>query len=190
MRNGKLIAARKVLKRHGLTLPREVILELLDAAHGQPEEIYTKNDFVQFYEGMGEMNFGTVLGPTETGHGYRVKTFWEGYETRVGAGDMRGLSTVEKAKEYSRIRNGEEYARCDRGFAVFIGDTVKFQTPVRCRAGEQVFMADVGVLENINGAYLDIRVQCQCGTDDHPNGFLTERYPNEILRIVERKQEN
>lgn len=104
MRNEKLEAARKFLAAHGFEVPDEIILGLFDAIQGKSSEVFEKGDFIEYYEGMGEVSFGVIEGATQ--NGYRVKDFFGQYATTVTSGDARGLSTPEKAREYARMRNG------------------------------------------------------------------------------------
>lgn len=113
MRNGRLDAAKAFLKKAGYDdIPDSVILDLMEAVKGKSAELYEKGDFVEVYEGMGEMGHGTVV--SKSGQNYRVKIWshdpaqYPEYERTVTQGDMRGLSTPDKAMDYYLIRSGQK----------------------------------------------------------------------------------
>lgn len=107
-----LKAAKAVLLKHGFNLPDAVIEEMVADASDRPTVEYEIGDFVMIYEGMGEMNYGTVtkcLGD-DVWTSYVVKPYgsYLGYEhlsVTVSNNDMRGLATVEEAEEYIRLRS-------------------------------------------------------------------------------------
>lgn len=71
---------------------------------------YKKGDFVCFYEGMGEMGYGTILVAANVGRLYSIETFNYGldipsYPHTVTKSDMRGLSSREEAMDYYYERN-------------------------------------------------------------------------------------
>lgn len=110
MKNGKVEAAKAFLKSRGHDdIPDQDIIDLFKAVKDKNAAIYEVDDFVEVYFGMGEMGHGTVKSLTP--NGYRVE-IWapEGeekfvYTQGVGQGDMRGLSTPEKALEYWKERS-------------------------------------------------------------------------------------
>jgi hypothetical protein len=113
MRSGKLDAAKAFLKARGYDdIPDEVLIGLFHEIKDKSATVYERNDFVEFHYGMGEMGHGTVIG-AGPGH-YRVQTWthdqeqFPSYQHRVGEGDMRGLSTPEKAMEYHLVRSGQK----------------------------------------------------------------------------------
>lgn len=107
MKNEKLEAAREYLKKVGYDIPDDIILRLISTIRNKSGAVYEKGDFVNFYEGMGECWFGTVV--SHSGQLYKVKTWATGdmkeYTVTVTDGDMRGLSTEEKAMEYWKVRS-------------------------------------------------------------------------------------
>ncbi len=108
MKNKKLEAMKAVFANHNIVIDDAIIVEAIKAASTKSETGYEQGDFVAFYEGMGEMGHGEVK--TVEADRYRIIPYFggvpEGYERSVGAGDMRGLSTIEKSLEYERIRGG------------------------------------------------------------------------------------
>lgn len=113
MRDEKVETAREVLLDYGFDVAEAVIVEMLDKIQGKPRKSYEVNDFVAFYQGMGEMDHGTVIKVIGNGtedHRYRIRPYRKdgdaGYETVSTLGDMRGLSTPAEADEYERIRSG------------------------------------------------------------------------------------
>lgn len=107
MRNGKEIAGRRVLAKHGIAVSDEVIREVLAATAQAEGPIYEKGDFVEIYDGMGECSFGTVM--SKSGGDYRVMTFnyhqadSEPY-TRI-VRQISRLSSEEEAMDYFKIRS-------------------------------------------------------------------------------------
>ncbi len=74
--------------------------------------IYKIGDFVEFYEGMGEASFGTILEMNiGVGKMFKIQEWthdenaFPSHVRSVTKTDMRGLSTPEKAMEYYLIRS-------------------------------------------------------------------------------------
>lgn len=63
----------------------------------------------------------------------------------------------------------------DRGLKFGIGSRVKFQTPIKISDG----YTNLGTIKYIDGAYIGIQFI------DDGEGFIAERYPNEILAVYE-----
>lgn len=108
MKNEKLSIAQTLFRIHGIEVTDKFVLDLIAAINSRSAEVFEKDDFVEFYEGMGETGHGVVL--RKLSNGYKVQPYFQGVPYgaphSVGTGDMRGLSTIEKSLEYERIRSG------------------------------------------------------------------------------------
>jgi len=102
-----LAAAKAILNKHGLVMSDAVVEEMLVAASDRPAVEYEVGDFVMYYEGMGEMYFGTVASRhgDDVWSSYQVKPYKHEHTMQVSNSDMRGVTTVKQADDYIRLRS-------------------------------------------------------------------------------------
>lgn len=67
---------------------------------------YKIDDFVMFYCGMGEVDFGVIKEIEADTYGIEITFEGDSHVRYVSAGDMRGPSSLEDQRTYERIRNG------------------------------------------------------------------------------------
>ena len=117
VKNEQLAVAREYLNRYSLEIgyvSDEIILELIKRVSKAKPVIYEPGDFVEFTLGMGETGHGTIrhvsggaglMGNSPMVYGI---DFWfldsRSHLAYVGEGDIKGLSTPEKALEYHEAR--------------------------------------------------------------------------------------
>ena len=118
VKNEQLAVAREYLDRYSLEIgyiSDEILLELIKKISKAKPAIYEPGDFVVFNLGMGETGHGTIrhvsggaglMGNSPMVYGI---DFWfpdgRSHLAYVGEGDIKGLSTPEKALEYHKARS-------------------------------------------------------------------------------------
>lgn len=111
MKNGKVLAVQATLRKHGITIDTDVALDILAAVSTRTEAEYEVGDFVELYEGMGEVGFGEIR--KVNGDGTFAVEYWnESKEeftfTNPRRNEISRLSSKEEAREYFLIRSGQK----------------------------------------------------------------------------------
>lgn len=112
MKNGKVLAVKSVLAKHGITIDTDIALEVILASDQRAGCEYEVGDFVMLYEGMGEISFATIEQVESQAHivvrGWNEKD--EVYDDWVSERShaISQLSSKEEAKDYyyQRSRTG------------------------------------------------------------------------------------
>lgn len=111
MKNGKVLAVQATLRKHGITIDTDVALDILAAASTRTEAEFEVGDFVELYEGMGEISFAEIR--KVNGDGSFAVEYWdESKEEFTFVNPRRNsigrLSSKEEAREYYLVRSGQK----------------------------------------------------------------------------------
>lgn len=112
MKNGKVLAVKAVLAKHGITVDTDVALEVIMAVDQRSGAEYEVGDFVMLYEGMGEISFATVEKVEGQGHievrGWDEKDEVDDDWVSERSRSISQLSSKEEARDYYLVRSGQK----------------------------------------------------------------------------------
>lgn len=116
MKNGKVNAIKATLQKYGITVDSDVALDVLAAISTREEVEYEAGDFVELYEGMGEISFAEIK--KVNGDGTYMVHYWDESKEEFTfvnprRNEISQLSSKEEAREYYLVRSGQKEIKRD-----------------------------------------------------------------------------